>query len=74
MNRKIMVCALLLTAGISGLVLRPGERSPELENYASHHNLYPLGMMTPRRRYRLPYRVQYRGSGRRKTITTSALG
>lgn len=74
MTKKLMLSALLVMAGISGLVLLPDRRSPDMENYASHYNLPPLGMMTPRRRYRLPYNPQYRGSGRRTMITTNALG
>lgn len=59
---------------VSVLVLRPTHRAPELEGYAYHHPLPPLGMMTPQKRYRLPYNPQWRGSGRRKLITTNALG
>ncbi|MGD1850957.1 MAG: hypothetical protein ACFCBU_10230 [Cyanophyceae cyanobacterium] len=54
----------LATAGIQSLVLR----SPQSTDMAYHHNLPPLGMVTPRRRYRLPYTPKYRGSGRRQLI------
>ncbi|MEM9769985.1 MAG: hypothetical protein AAF889_00015 [Cyanobacteria bacterium P01_D01_bin.73] len=65
-------CAIALaTAGIQSLVL---SRSPQATDMAYHHNLAPLGMVAPRRRYRPPYSVEIRGSGRRKTIILSGLG
>ena len=47
---------------------RPGERPRNPVRLALYDHLPPLGMITPRRRYRPPYHIQYRGSGRRKMM------
>ena len=47
---------------------RPGERPTGSDQLAMYRRLPPLGMITPKRRYRPPYKVKYRGSGRRKMV------
>lgn len=58
--KRLIASSAIALSLIAGLVLLPDRRSPELENYAT--------------RYRPPYNIHYRGSGRRQMSIKNTLG